>query len=325
MKKIEMTDKTKKIIAWILIVIMGIFSAIGIMTCLGGIYSCATKEKAEVKKVYAAEETTAVNFTLLGISFWDSGEIYQQDGRITIQIATEGIIINAYNYAQTTGSEEPQIEYSGLNTNKQPFWTIRNIQMLTRRYNGATDKVEWIPVFDNVYTLTLTSGYVINGTKVTLEKIPKAAYMEGTPTQPDATTVLPYEIRMTEENGTIAVFQLSINNFDSATMSYMPIYSYKLTGSNDVGYQQAYNKGYKDGNKNKEEYGAAQKEAGRQEGIAQANEYSFTGLISAVFDVPIQTLYGMLNFEILGVNILTVITSVLSIGLIIFVLKLIFG
>lgn len=325
MRKIEINDKAKKIIAWIMLVIMGIFSAIGILTCLGGIYSCATKNKAEVKRVYAAEETQAVNFTLLGISFIDSGEPYQQDGRITIQIATEGIIINAFNYAQTTESEKPQIEYKGLDTKGQPYWIIRNIQMLTRRYNGATDKVEWMPVFDYNFTLTLKSGYKINSTQVTLEEMPKEARMSGTPTQPDATTVIPYEIEMVGQNGIIAVFELSINQFDSATMSYMPIYNYKLTGSGDLGYQQAYERGYKEGNKNKEAYGQAQREAGKQEGIAQANDYSFTSLISAVFDVPIQTLFGMLNFNILGVNVLTFITSILSIMLLVFIIKLILG
>lgn len=325
MKKIVLNEKAKKIIAWIMLVIMGIFSAIGIMTCLGGIYSCATKNKAEIKKVYAAEETQAVNFTLLGISFWDSGEPYQQDGRITIQIATEGIIINAFNYAQTTESEKPQIEYKGLNTENKPYWIIRNIQMLTRRYNGATDKTEWTPIFDYVFTLTLTSGYKINGSQITLKEIPKEAEMSGSPTEPNATTVLPYEIRMNGINGTIAVFQLSINNFDSATMSYMPIYNYKLTGSGNLGFEQGYRKGLEEGTKNKEAYGTAQKEAGRQEGIAEANDYSFTSLISAVFDVPIQTLFGMLNFNILGVNVLTFITSILSIMLLIFVIKMIFG
>lgn len=325
MKKIVISEKAKKIIAWIMLVVMGIFSAIGILTCLGGIYSCATKNKAEVKQVYALEETQAVNFTLLGISFWDSGEIYQQDGRITIQIATEGIIINAFNYAQTTEQEKPQIEYKGLNTENKPYWILRNIQMLTRRYNGATDKVEWMPVFDYNYTLTLKSGYKINGTQVTLEEIPKEAVMSGTPTEPNTTTVIPYEIVMNGTNGIIAVFELSINGFDSAAMSYIPIYDYKLTGSGNLGFEQGYKKGLEEGNRNKEAYGQAQKEAGKQEGIAQANDYSFTSLISAVFDVPIQTLFGMLNFNILGVNVLTFITSILSIMLLVFIIKLILG
>ena len=43
-------------------------------------------------------------------------------------------IINAYNDAQTTESEIPQIEYKGLNSKNQPYWTIRNIQMFVRRY-----------------------------------------------------------------------------------------------------------------------------------------------------------------------------------------------
>lgn len=325
MKKFNLSEKQKKIIAWIMLVVMGIFSAIGILTCVSGIYSCAKKNKTEVKKVYAAEESTAINFTLLGISFWDSGEPYQQDGRIQIQIATQGIIITGFNYGQTADNEKPDIQYKGTNTKNQPYWYIGNIAMYTRRYNGATEKTEWMIVYDRTFTLTLISGYTVNGSQVTMNEMPIEAQYTGAPTVPDATTIIPYQIEMNNENGVIGVFEISIDNFDSAIMSYMPIYNYKLTGSGNLGYKQGYNKGYADGNSNKEAYGKAQRQAGKDEGIAQANDYSFTSLISAVFDVPIQTLFGMLNFNILGINILTFVTSILSILLLIFVIKMLFG
>ena len=71
----------------------------------------------------------------------------------------------------------------------------------------------------------------------------------------------------------------------------------------------------------KEIYGITQYNKGKQDGIANANKYTFKGLISAVFDVPIQTLYGMLDFNILGINILSLVMSIVSVILLIAIVK----
>lgn len=56
--------------------------------------------------------------------------------------------------------------------------------------------------------------------------------------------------------------------------------------------------------------------AGKTEGIESANDYTFLGLIGAVVDAPLSALTGLLNVEILGINLSTFIFGLimLSIG-----------
>lgn len=85
----------------------------------------------------------------------------------------------------------------------------------------------------------------------------------------------------------------------------------------------SFNQGYEQGSKDKQQYGNQQYLKGKADGIESANTYSFTGLFTAIFDVPIQTLFGLLNIEILGVNLYSFFTGLLTLALIIFVIKLV--
>lgn len=64
------------------------------------------------------------------------------------------------------------------------------------------------------------------------------------------------------------------------------------------------------------------KQAGYEQGLNENNQYTFSNLISAVIDVPIQSFQSLLNFEILGVNLLAFAESLIFIGLLLFLLKL---
>ena len=74
-------------------------------------------------------------------------------------------------------------------------------------------------------------------------------------------------------------------------------------------------------------------ENARQQGFAEAQkmfdngntDYSFFGLISAVIDVPIKALRGLLNFDILGVNMFAFVTSLFSLAVILMLIKFILG
>lgn len=113
--------------------------------------------------------------------------------------------------------------------------------------------------------------------------------------------------------------------------------SYNFTAINYDGFQAGYNKGYEDGFDDGQNaidltYAYQQgKEVGFQEGedlgfikgVAEANEYSFTGLISAVIDVPLQTFTGLFNFELLGINLATFFYSLFTVMLVLIVVKLV--
>lgn len=94
---------------------------------------------------------------------------------------------------------------------------------------------------------------------------------------------------------------------------------YTYSSVNSSSFEQGYSQGIKD----REQYGNQQYLKGKADGIESANTYSFTGLFTAIFDVPIQTLFGLLNIEILGVNLYSFFTGLLTLALIIFVIKLV--
>lgn len=74
-------------------------------------------------------------------------------------------------------------------------------------------------------------------------------------------------------------------------------------------------------------------ETARQQGFAEAQkmfdngnaDYSFFGLISAVIDAPIKAVRGLLNFDILGVNMFAFVTSLFSLAVVLMIVKLLLG
>lgn len=82
----------------------------------------------------------------------------------------------------------------------------------------------------------------------------------------------------------------------------------------DDGYKQGYNRGNSEGFS-----------AGEISGAANANNYTFLGVIGAVIDAPIAGLKGLLNFELLGYNMQGFVLALLSLSVIILIIRLILG
>lgn len=57
------------------------------------------------------------------------------------------------------------------------------------------------------------------------------------------------------------------------------------------------------------------------DGVADANTYSFTGLLSAVFDVPVRIFTSLFNFDVLGVNLANFFLSLLTCAIILFIIR----
>ena len=101
--------------------------------------------------------------------------------------------------------------------------------------------------------------------------------------------------------------------------------------------QQSYNSGFNAGvDSVKSQYESqleAVKENARQKGFAEAEamfdngytDYSFFGLISAVIDAPIKAVRGLLNFDVLGINMFAFVTSLFSLAVILMLIKFILG
>lgn len=103
-------------------------------------------------------------------------------------------------------------------------------------------------------------------------------------------------------------YQLGYDNglSDGTTSGYNNGYDIGLSEGSQTGYNNGYNIGYG---------------IGKRDGIAESNDYTFLGLLGAVVDAPITALSGMLNFDLLGFNMLNFFYALITVMLIVFVIK----
>ncbi len=108
-------------------------------------------------------------------------------------------------------------------------------------------------------------------------------------------------------------------------LGYLTDNSYYQAGYTD-GYNQGTadgsNSGYSDGYSAGESVGYGN---GYNDGIIAGGNYSFNSLIGAVIDAPVSAFTSLLNFELFGVNILGLITGLLSLAVIVLIIKLCMG
>lgn len=98
----------------------------------------------------------------------------------------------------------------------------------------------------------------------------------------------------------------------------------------DAGYTDGYLQGNSDGNSKGYEDGYKAGEIvgygnGYNVGLEYGTDYSFNGLIGAVIDAPVSAFTSLLNFELFGVNILGLVTGLLSLAVIVLIIKLCMG
>lgn len=91
-----------------------------------------------------------------------------------------------------------------------------------------------------------------------------------------------------------------------------------------IGFDKGFDAGVQDAN-GKVNKTSASYAAGYNDGTERAGNYTFRSLIGAVIDVPLNAFTSMFNFEILGVNISSLLSSLLVIALVMCVLKIVFS
>lgn len=113
---------------------------------------------------------------------------------------------------------------------------------------------------------------------------------------------------------------------------YTGIRTYYITNTNSSqyiqGFQDGQSSGYASGNLDgyNEGYDIGEQAGynnGYNEGVLDANQYSFLGLIGAVVDAPIQAFNGLLNFEILGFNMRDFYLGLFSVCIIVLIVRLV--
>lgn len=88
----------------------------------------------------------------------------------------------------------------------------------------------------------------------------------------------------------------------------------KFEEGKEVGKHQGYDEGYRVG-----------QEKGYAEGSKAQGDYTFLGLIGAVIDAPINSFRQMFDFEVLGVNLSSLVLSLFTISIILVIIKMVVG
>lgn len=105
----------------------------------------------------------------------------------------------------------------------------------------------------------------------------------------------------------------------SADANFSLGYAQGFTAGETSGYNTGYDTGLTEGREIGYTTGYG---AGKADGLALGSDYTFMSLFSAIFDAPIQALTGLLNFEILGINLYNFVTALFTLGLILALIKL---
>lgn len=117
-------------------------------------------------------------------------------------------------------------------------------------------------------------------------------------------------------------FTYYVNSSDIADT----LYDEGFAAGSQIGYNQGFQAGAVGGYANGYEVGSTDGyNMGFSAGVASANDYSFLGLIGAVFDAPIQAISGLLSFEILGFNVKTFVLSLFTLCVVLKLVSVITG
>lgn len=100
------------------------------------------------------------------------------------------------------------------------------------------------------------------------------------------------------------------------------IYNFGLSDGENIGYEKGYNQGQTDGFNYGKSIGDT---IGYNRGVSEQNNYSFFSLFSAIFDAPVKVIYNLLDFEILGVNLFSFFSALVTVFIVIALIKFIRG
>lgn len=196
--------------------------------------------------------------------------------------------------------------------------------------------------FNYVMTPNVTASYVFSSpvaTKMMLgvyDSERKTVYFRAFLNNVSNVSFSAFDYRSSNSNDRIVFYGLVDDLPAVATDFLVPTAVDTLHISISAG-QNSYDSGFNAGvNSVKSQYESqldAVKESARQKGFAEAQkmfdngntDYSFFGLISAVIDAPIKAVRGLLNFDILGVNMFSFVTSLFSLAVVLMIVKLLLG
>lgn len=140
-----------------------------------------------------------------------------------------------------------------------------------------------------------------------------------------------------DNNGFSCQFEIVVDkNIQNISNYMLTSRTYFLTGdisSNDY-YQQGYQVGYDSGINNGKQLGynsgysvgySDGEVIGYNNGVNATNQYSFANLLTAVVEAPVNVFISLLDFNIMGYNLLSLVVGLLSLAVIVVIIKLCLG
>ena len=219
----------------------------------------------------------------------------------------------------------------------------------------STDKKAWYPLslsagkyvcfglpFNYVMAPNITASYVFSSPVATqmmlgvYDSERKTVYFRAFLNNVSNVSFSAFDYRTSNENDRIVFYGFVEDSNAVATDFLVPTGVDTLHITISAG-QDSYDSGFNAGVISvKQQYEArlqAERENARQKGFSEAQkmfdngntDYSFFGLISAVIDAPIKAIRGLLNFDILGVNMFSFVTSLFSLAVVLMIVKLVLG
>lgn len=132
-----------------------------------------------------------------------------------------------------------------------------------------------------------------------------------------SSTVVSWQFGTKGWSNYIALFDLR-NGFDKDTSGLYNAGVAEGQGNLAQAKEDSFNKGYSEGS-------SVGYNKGYSAGINDSNQYTFMSLIGAVFDAPISAFRGLFNFEILGVNMTALVSSLFALAVIVVIIRIALG
>lgn len=180
-----------------------------------------------------------------------------------------------------------------------------------------------------VFPVRVQSGFVANLSSITLHFLPGVLGYLNSPVFEFVDVngkKLEVQIPFNSNDATIDIYRLyftpvrtifisqDLTSNDIYNSGYDYGYQQGLISSQQSVYDRGYNTGYSIGDS-----------AGYARGVNAANTYTFFNLFGAMFDVPVQTVTGLLNFDFLGFNLFNLATGILTFVIMLKIIRFILG
>lgn len=258
-------------------------------------------------------------------------------------------------FGETTLPAETTVLYEGYYKFGSGVKTAGNETFYDVSASLSTEKKAWYPSslsagkyvcfglpFNYVMAPNVTASYVFSSpvaTKMMLgvyDSERKTVYFRAFLNNVSNVSFSAFDYRTSNENDRIVFYGFVEDSTAVSTDFLVPTDVDTLHITISAG-QNSYDAGFNAGQISvKQQYDSrlqAERENARQQGFAEAQkmfdngntDYSFFGLISAVIDAPIKAIRGLLNFDILGVNMFAFVTSLFSLAVILMLIKFILG